>query len=1243
MTKSEQIKIQAASKILVLDGAMGTMLQREGLTEEDFHCDSLDQVIADPSVALKGCSDILSLTRPDVVYGIHRAYLEAGADIITTNSFTADALSLADYHLAELSYDINVASAEIARQAASEYELLDGRPRFVAGSIGPTHMTASMSADVEDPAARAVTFDQLFAAYRTQVEGLMDGGADLLLFETIFDTLNTKAALAAAREVFRERDSWMPLMVSATLSDASGRMLAGQSPEAFIISVDHAEPFSIGLNCSLGAGEMLQYLERVADRIPTLVSVHPNAGLPDQYGRYVQSAQEMVDILKEFMRNGLVNIVGGCCGTTPDHIRLISAAAAEFTPRVVPKREPGLLSLSGLDALDMPAAATDSDESGRASAFMHIGERTNVAGSRRFARLIREGAHDEALQVARDQIEAGARIIDICMDDPLLDAQEAMTRFLRLIASEPDIARVPVMVDSSRWEVVEAGLRSMQGKGIVNSISLKEGPELFLSRARKIRDLGAAMVVMLFDEQGQADTYARKIEVAERSYRLLTREAAIPGEEIIFDPNVLAVATGMEEHDRYGADFIDAVRWIKGNLPGVRVSGGVSNLSFSFRGVSRIREAMHSVFLYHAIRAGMDMAIVNPEMLMLYDDIEPELLTAVEDVILARGDTAAASEHLIEYAGRLREQQGGGTGKKELQRDAESWRSTGVDQRLEHSLIQGITQYLEEDLLEAREQASAAGAPSLSIIEGPLMSAMGHVGRAFGAGRMFLPQVVKSARVMRRAVDILRPAITEENRGVAVTAGRIVLATVKGDVHDIGKNIVSVILSCNNFEVIDLGVMVETAGIIDTAVAMQADMIGLSGLITPSLDEMRQVAMEMERRGLRIPLIIGGATTSAAYTAIRIDPFYQGPVLYASDASEGVRIAGDLVSVDRRPLLLHAVQRSFDTIRETLRDDEGRSKGSGLVTYEQCRMIGSEQRVKTGGPTPFISGITRFERVPVQELTPYINWKMVCRTWGVPADSPDGSMVRCDAEELLALAAQKGLLFGRGVVGLFPAASVGDDVRVFPEGAPPVDLHFLREQAEGSEGVCRGGSIADFIAPLGEDGAPMDTIGLFIATTGLSAQEFVDSYRSGPTQDEYRALLVQTLADRLAEALSEYLHAMVRRSLWGYAKEEGIGADRLHAGGYQGIRPAIGYPACPDHTEKQLLFDLLDGTSTTGVSLTGSFAMSPAASVCGYYLSHPEARYPSVRRIGRDQCDAYAERKGWDQDEADRWLSTLLG
>ena len=1217
------------------------MLQREGLTEEDFHCDSIDRVIGDPSVMLKGCSDVLSLTRPDIVYGIHQAYLEAGADIITTNSFTADAISLADYHLADLSYDINVASAEIARQAASEYELIDGRPRFVAGSVGPTHMTASLSADVDDPAARAVTFDQLAAAYRTQIEGLMDGGADILLFETIFDTLNAKAAVAAAREVFRARDSWMPLMFSATLSDASGRMLAGQSPEAFIIAVDHADPFSIGLNCSLGAGEMLQYLERIAGTIPTLVSVHPNAGLPDQYGRYVQSAQEMVNILREFMRKGLVNIVGGCCGTTPDHIRLIAEAAAAFSPRVVPVREPGQLSLSGLDPLVLSAFPIETDDKDRAASFLHIGERTNVAGSRRFARLIREGSHEEALQVARDQIEAGARIIDICMDDPLLDAQEAMTRFLRLIASEPDIARVPVMVDSSRWEVVEEGLRSLQGKGIVNSISLKEGPEVFLARAKRIRDLGAAMVVMLFDEQGQADTYARKIAVAERSYRLLTKEAGILGEEIIFDPNILAVATGMAEHDRYAADFIEAVRWIKQNLPGARVSGGVSNLSFSFRGVSHIREAMHSVFLYHAIRAGMDMAIVNPEMLMLYDDIEPELLTAVEDVILARGDTAAASERLIDLAGRLREQQGAGTGKKDQPKDAGAWRTAPVKERLEHSLIQGVTQYLEEDLREAREQASAAGAPSLSIIEGPLMSAMGHVGRAFGAGKMFLPQVVKSARVMRRAVDILQPAITEENRGVAVSAGRIVVATVKGDVHDIGKNIVSVILSCNNFEVIDLGVMVEASRIIDTAISMQADMIGLSGLITPSLDEMRHVALEMERRGLRIPLIIGGATTSAAYTAIRIDPMYQGPVLYASDASEGVRIAGDLVSQERRPLLLHAIQQGFETIRARVRDDESLTHPL-LVPFAESRERASTRPVLSGGPLPEISGITRFERVPVQSLAPYINWRMVCRTWGVPVDSPDGQTLRRDAEELLAVAAERGLLYGRGVVGLFPAASLGDDIRVFPECAPPVDLHFLREQTTDAQGVYQGRSLADLVAPLGEDGTAQDVMGLFIATTGSSAQEFIDSYRTGETQDEYHALLVQTLTDRLAEAFSEYLHAVVRRSLWGYAKDEQLAAERLYAGGYQGIRPAVGYPACPDHTEKQLLFDLLDGTSTTGVSLTSSYAMTPAASVCGYYFSTPDAGYPSVRKIGEDQLEAYAQRKGWSREEAERWLSTLL-
>ncbi len=1108
--------------------------------------------------------------------------------------------------------------------AADEAEKLDGKTRFVAGSIGPTNRTASISPKVEDPGYREVSFMDLEQAYREQVNGLLDGRVDILLIETVFDTLNCKAAIHAARAVCEERgmltQNPFPIMVSGTISDASGRTLSGQTIEAFAASLGHARLFSIGLNCSMGAEELRPFLQMLSSRVSLPVSAHPNAGLPDQFGDYTQSAERMGTVLEGFLDDQLVNIIGGCCGTTPEHIRIIAQLARKAQPREIPQPS-AVTVLSGLEPLYMTPEVN----------FINIGERTNVAGSRRFARLIKEKKYDQAISVARNQVENGAGIIDICMDDAMLDAQQSMVTFLHLIAAEPDIARVPVMVDSSKWEVIIAGLQCLQGKGVVNSISLKEGEQLFIAHAREVDSYGAAMVVMLFDEEGQADTFERKIAIAERSYRLLVDEAGVRPENIIFDPNVLAIATGMAEHDRYALDFIRAVEWIKGHLPHAKISGGVSNLSFSFRGNNTIREAMHSVFLYHAIAKGMDMGIVNPAMLTVYDDIPSDLLKTVEDAVLCR--TPDAAEKLIAYAEHMAEEDMNGTGAAVVKRDL--WREEPVTERLTYSLMKGFTEFLEEDLREARVQLEVSQTEVISLIEGPLMNGMRKVGRLFGEGKMFLPQVVKSARVMKQAVGILSPFIEEQRSGEgSSTLGRVLIATVKGDVHDIGKNIVSVVLACNSIEIIDLGVMVPPDRIIDEAVARQADIIALSGLITPSLEEMIEVAKQLEQRGLNIPLMVGGATTSIAHTALKIDPVYSGPVIHSKDASTSAMAVIELLNPERRATFTAQTEADYARIRKEFQSASTDTAVPELTPITASRVIGDRFRDEIRGeaaPTPVSPGIHRYD-ISIEQVTPFINWKMLLHTWKLPFTSSEAAELQQDARGMLHELAQGELIRIRGSVGLFAAGVDGDDVVVFPEGRDPAVLHFLRQQEPSSEHR----SLSDYIAPL-EGSRAFDHMGLFAVTAGIGADALIDRYEQ--QHDTYHALLVQSLTDRLAEAASEYLHQQVRRTIWGYAPDERIDASQLLSGGYRGIRPAPGYPACPDHSEKQMIFNLLGGEQQIGIRLTENQSMIPVSSTCGYYLAHEKASYLTVGKIGDDQLADYAERKQMEIAEVLRWLA----
>jgi 5-methyltetrahydrofolate--homocysteine methyltransferase len=1213
-------------RILILDGAMGTMIQRYKLQEEDYRGEQFAGWHSD----LKGNNDLLSLTQPHIVESIHREYLEAGADIIETNTFNANFFSQADYDMQELVREINLAAARLARRAADEFNrLTPEKPRFVAGAFGPLNKTLSLSPDVNDPGYRAVTFDQVVSAYYEQALALLEGGVDIFLVETIFDTLNAKAALFAIDQVFEERGVKLPIIISGTITDASGRTLSGQTVEAFWISVKHARPFCIGLNCALGAKEMRPHLEALSNIADCYVHAYPNAGLPNEMGEYDQTPHEMCGYIDDFVASGFVNIVGGCCGTTPEHIRHMAAHVASIAP-AVRESKPSYMMLSGLEPLIIRPETN----------FVNIGERTNVTGSKKFARLIKENNYAEALSVARQQVEAGAQVIDVNMDEGLLDSEQAMVTFLQLLMAEPDIARIPIMVDSSKFSVIEAGLKCIQGKSIVNSISLKEGEQEFIRQARLVRRYGAAAVIMAFDEQGQADTAVRKVEICERAYRILTQEVGFDSRDIIFDPNIFAVATGIEEHNEYAINFIEATREIKRRCPGASISGGVSNLSFSFRGNDRVREAMHACFLYHAIGAGMDMGIVNAGMIEVYEEIPAALRERVEDVLFNRRPDA--TERLTEYAQTVRR-----TESVQLQQDL-AWRDAPVEKRLAHALVKGIADYIETDTEEARQLFDAP----IQVIEGPLMDGMNIVGDLFGSGKMFLPQVVKSARVMKKAVAYLTPFIELEKSATGNSAkGKILLATVKGDVHDIGKNIVGVVLACNNFEIIDLGVMVPADKILEAARREQVQMIGLSGLITPSLDEMVHVAREMQRQGFALPLLIGGATTSRTHTAVKIGPAYHGPVIHVLDASRSVAVASMLTSSDQgaRTRYLAEVEREYAGIRE---QRAARNSSKSYLNLKQAR----QNRWNTDWaahvpPKPAKPGITVFDDISIDLLVPYIDWTPFFQSWELsgkyPAileDAVVGEQARQlfeDAKGLLSRMTHEKWLKSKAVVGIFPANATGDDdVEVYEdEGRTKVlaRLHFLRQQAEKAKGQPNL-SLSDFIAP--QESGQVDYIGSFAVTAGIGLEEWVKYFED--QHDDYHAILLKALADRLAEALAEYMHQQVRKEIWAYEPDEKWGNDELIAERYRGIRPAPGYPACPEHTEKRTLWELLQVERNTGIRLTESCAMWPASSVSGWYFSHPDAKYFTIGQISRDQVADYAMRKGFTQEQAEKWLASVL-
>ena len=1220
--RTPELEALLGQRILILDGAMGTMIQRHGLSEADYR----GERFADWPSDLKGNNDLLSLTRPDVIRGIHQAYLEAGADILETNTFNANRISMADYAMESLSHELNVASARLARELADRFSTPD-RPRFVAGVLGPTNRTCSLSPDVNDPGMRNITFDDLVTAYDEAARGLIEGGADILLIETIFDTLNAKAAVFALERLFEERDRRWPIMISGTITDASGRTLSGQTTEAFYNALRHARPLSIGLNCALGPDQLRQYVEELSRISETRVSAHPNAGLPNEFGDYDLGVEEMARNIDEWAASGFLNIVGGCCGTTPEHIRAVAEAAARHAPRTLPQI-PVACRLSGLEPFNISAD----------SLFVNVGERANVTGSAKFKRLILNEQYDEALDVCREQVENGAQVIDVNMDEGMLESQQAMVRFLNLIASEPDISRVPVMIDSSKWPILEAGLKCVQGKGIVNSISLKEGEENFIRQARLVRQYGAAAIVMAFDEAGQADTLQRKVEICARAYRILTEQLGFPAEDIIFDPNVFAVATGIEEHNNYGVDFIEATREIKRTLPHALVSGGISNVSFSFRGNNPVREAIHAVFLYHAIRAGLDMGIVNAGQLAIYDDLPAELRERVEDVILNRRPDA--TERLLEIAERYR----GGGATAERKEDLE-WRTWPVEKRLEHALVKGITEYIEEDTEEARQRAER----SLEVIEGPLMDGMNVVGGLFGEGKMFLPQVVKSARVMKKAVAYLEPFIEQEKLATDSQAqGRILMATVKGDVHDIGKNIVGVVLQCNSYEVIDLGVMVPAETILQQAREHKVDIIGLSGLITPSLDEMVHMAKEMERLGMRIPLLIGGATTSLIHTAVKIDPEYSGPAVYVPDASRAVGVASSLLSAGQRETYIEDVKSEYEAARAR-RSSQQQKRNLASLAEARANATPIDWSGYTP-PEPHQPGIQVLDDVPLEQIVPFIDWTFFFHAWELKGRYPNiledehkGEEARrlfADAQAMLEQILTQKWLRAAAVVGLFPANRKGDDVVLFRD---PVDdevlttLHFLRKQGRQPKGKYNE-SLADFIAP--RESGKRDWIGGFACTAGLGIDQHVAAFEAA--HDDYSAILLKAIADRLAEALAEWLHRRVRRDYWGYAADESLDNADLIAEKYQGIRPAMGYPASPDHSEKLALWELLKVKENTGIWLTESMAMVPTAAVSGLYFSHPRSRYFAVGRIDRDQVEDYAARKGMTLEEAERWLAPNL-
>ena len=1215
-----KLKHLLAERVVVFDGGYGTMIQQHRLSEAEYR----GTRFADWPSDLKGNNDLLCLTRPDVIAGIHRAYFEAGADIVETNTFNANAISLADYGMQGLAHELNVAGARLLRDLADELEAKDGRPRIVAGSIGPANRTASLSPDVNDPSARNVTFDELAAAYAEQVDGLLDGGVDLLLVETIFDTLNAKAAIFAIKDRLAARGESVPIWISGPITDASGRTLSGQVTEAFFASIAHAEPLIVGLNCALGAPALRQYVHELARIAPMYVSTYPNAGLPNEFGEYDDTPAFMAETLGEFARSGLINVVGGCCGTRPDHIAAIAKAVQGVTPRR-PATPPVALRLAGLEPVVI----------GADSLFANIGERTNVTGSRKFAKLIIEGRYEEGLEVARQQVENGAQIIDVNMDEGMLDSAAAMTKFLRLVASEPGIARVPIMIDSSKWSVIEAGLKNVQGKSVVNSISLKEGEVEFLRQATLVRRYGAAVIVMAFDEQGQADSADRKVAICERAYRLLTEKIGFPAEDIIFDPNIFAIATGIEEHNNYAVDFIEATRRIKASLPHAQISGGVSNVSFSFRGNDPIREAIHAVFLYHAIQAGMDMGIVNAGALPVYNDIPKDLLERIEDVVLNRRPDA--TERLVAVADTAKGHAASHV--KDL-----AWRSLPVEERLAHALVEGIADYIDEDTEAARLRATRP----IEVIEGPLMNGMNIVGDLFGAGKMFLPQVVKSARVMKKAVAHLIPYIEAEKTEGQRAKGRVLMATVKGDVHDIGKNIVGVVLQCNNFEVIDLGVMVPVAKILETAKRERVDLIGLSGLITPSLEEMTVVATEMERQGFTTPLLIGGATTSRAHTAVKIAPCYSHPVIHVLDASRAVGVAGSLLSDTLKTDLVRQVAEEYEAIRV---DRAGRTNTDRRVTIAEARANRQTLDLSLPVPTPSFLGVRTFDDYPLADLVDRIDWTPFFQTWELAGHYPailDDPLVGKtarelfdDARALLGRIVSEGLLRARAVVGFFPANATGDDILLYSDPTRTRTIgqvHTLRQQHLKSGGKPNL-ALADFVAPVAS--GVLDYVGGFAVTTGIGLDKLVAEFERD--HDDYKSIMAKALADRLAEALAERMHERVRREFWGYAPAEALANEDLIKEKYQGIRPAPGYPACPDHTEKGFLFSLLDATRLAGIELTENYAMTPTAAVSGYYFWRPESQYFGVGKIDKDQVEDYAMRKGRPEPEIERWLAPNLG
>ncbi|MEE6167978.1 MULTISPECIES: methionine synthase [unclassified Mycolicibacterium] len=1227
---TDELAATLRRRIMVIDGAMGTAIQRDRPDEAGYR----GERFKDWPSPVQGNNDLLNLTQPQIIEGIHREYLEAGADILETNTFNANAVSLSDYDMQELSYELNYAGAALARKACDEFSTED-KPRYVAGALGPTTRTASISPDVNDPGARNVSYDQLVVAYLDAANGLVDGGSDLLIVETIFDTLNAKAAIFAIETLFEQRGRRWPVIISGTITDASGRTLSGQVTEAFWNSIRHAKPLAVGLNCALGAPEMRPYIAEMARIADTFVSCYPNAGLPNAFGEYDESPKRQAGYVADFAQAGLVNMVGGCCGTTPAHIAEIAQVVEGVPPRDVPEIEIATR-LAGLEPLNITED----------SLFVNIGERTNITGSARFRNLIKAEDYDTALSVALQQVEVGAQVIDINMDEGMIDGVAAMDRFTKLIAAEPDISRVPVMIDSSKFEVIEAGLKNVQGKPIVNSISMKEGEEKFIREARLCRKYGAAVVVMAFDEQGQADNLERRKEICGRAYRILTEGVGFPAEDIIFDPNCFALATGIEEHATYGIDFIDACAWIKDNLPGVHISGGISNVSFSFRGNNPVREAIHAVFLFHAIKAGLDMGIVNAGALVPYDEIDPELRDRIEDVVLNRREDAA--ERLLEIAERFNSK-----GKSEDPQAAE-WRGLPVRERITHALVKGIDAHVDEDTEQLRAEIAAAGGRPIEVIEGPLMDGMNVVGDLFGSGKMFLPQVVKSARVMKKAVAYLLPFIEEEKVTSGATAekdtnGTIVMATVKGDVHDIGKNIVGVVLQCNNFEVIDLGVMVPAQKIIDTAKEHDADIIGLSGLITPSLDEMVNFAVEMEREGMEIPLLIGGATTSRAHTAVKIAPRRSGPVVWVKDASRSVPVAAALLDDKQRPALLEATQADYASLRERHSQKNERP----MLTLPMARA--NRTPIEWDGYTPPVPaqgvGVREFHDYDLAELREYIDWQPFFNAWEMKGRFPDilnnpatGETARKlydDAQEMLDTLIKEKWLTANGVIGFFPANAVGDDVEVYTDETRSevlTTLHNLRQQGEHREGIPNR-SLGDFVAP--KETGLADYVGAFAVTAGLGSQDKITEFKAA--LDDYSAILLESLADRLAEAFAERMHERVRKEFWGYQPDEQLDNDALIGEKYVGIRPAPGYPACPEHTEKETLWKLMDVRERTGIELTESMAMWPGAAVSGWYFSHPQSQYFVVGRLAQDQVADYARRKGWTLQEAERWLSSNLG